>query len=390
MPNSHEAAATPSKSDNNNSNTKTSNSNTTINKKADKKAADIAYQPARKISNNEKQVIPATAGQLAKTRKQQDNLVYRPLTDRTNIPGNQVSAGGSKTPPGNRYKGKKSNTPPATDALIAANDHANQLNGTDKGQVVTGDQPNTQKSNPPVTTPANTTPPATDSPAIAKKPAPPTDTVAQKAPVQATNNKKSDKAFSIGVTGGVDMSTVKFDYRENAGYNIGLLAGYHFNKNWSVYTGAIYTKKNYKMDGANYTAPVGTPLSYYKLDLVDGYCQMWELPLMGRYTFNSRISTRLFVGAGISSYLMNKEYYTYDYKRMNVPTTAEWTNPNKSQFWFSVLDLSAGIEKPLGHHLVGQLEPYAKLPLKGLGAGKIMLSSFGLNVTLQYRKKLGK
>jgi hypothetical protein len=186
------------------------------------------------------------------------------------------------------------------------------------------------------------------------------------------------------------MSTVKFDYGNNAGYNIGLMAGYHFDKHWSVYTGAIYTKKKYKMDGYDYHAPAGTWPSYYKIDLVSGYCQMWELPLMGRYTFNSRTSTRLFAGAGISSYLMNKEYYSYDYKRLGVPTTGDWTNPNKSQFWFSVLDLSAGIEKPLGHHLVGQIEPYAKLPLKGLGTGKIMLSSFGVNFTLQYRKKLGK
>ena len=184
------------------------------------------------------------------------------------------------------------------------------------------------------------------------------------------------------------MSTVKFDYGDNAGYNIGIVGGYHFNKNWSVHTGAVYTKKNYKMDGGNYHSVVMS--TNYVLETVDGSCRMWEVPVVGRYTFNSRTNARLFVSGGLSSYFMQEENYNYNYKYYGNPGVRSWTNNSSSNYWFSILDLSAGVEKQLGPHLIGQVEPYARLPLSGVGFGKIQLSSFGVNVTLQYRKKIGK
>jgi len=362
--------------------------NTTTTRTTDKKAADIAYQPARTASNNEKR---DAFGPVSK--KKTHSGISRPGANNT---GSDGIAGKTSLVPA----GRKGNTPasrnnagsitdPVTDDASTGNDAVTN-NTLKDSKPLTGSPVAASGTITPSATPSATPPPATDTPAIAKtKPA---DTILQKkqADTAIARKKKNEKAFSIGITGGVDLSTVKFNYSAAAGYNIGLIAGYHFNKNWSVHTGAIYTKKNYKLEGYNYHFPANTWPANYKIDLVYGYCNMWELPVMGRYTFNSRTSTHLFAGAGISSYLMNREDYNYDYKRNGTTYTYQLVNTNKSQFWFSVLDFSAGIEKPLGRHIIGQLEPYAKLPLAGLGTGKIKLSSFGLNVTLQYKKKLGK
>ncbi len=200
---------------------------------------------------------------------------------------------------------------------------------------------------------------------------------------------KNNKAVNIGLVAGMDISTVKFTHGDNAGYNFGLMAGYQFNRRWSVYTGIVYTKKNYKLDGSDYHPPKHYWTQYVKLEEVEGYCRMWELPLQVRYTFNPGAKTAFFASTGLSSYFMKKQQYNYSYKNnMNQQLTAAWSNDSTFKHVFSILHLSAGFEKPLGKHMNWQIEPYAKIPLGGVGFGNIRLSSFGVNFSVQYRQRI--
>jgi len=202
------------------------------------------------------------------------------------------------------------------------------------------------------------------------------------------SKSKNDRAINIGITAGIDESTVKYKYGENAGFNIGIMGGYQFSKHWAAYTGIVYTKKNYKLKGEDYHPPKHYWTQYVQLDLVDGDCRMWELPLQARYTFNPGSKTAFFASAGLSSYFMKKQSYNYYYKSMGTPTQAYWTNDSTFNHIFSILHLSAGFEKKLGKHMNWQIEPYAKIPLGGVGFGNIRLSSFGINVTVQYRQPI--
>ena len=344
----------------------------TITKITDKKAFNPANQPAGIRNNN----LPAM------------NAVPQAVKNAI-ISGNAPLASAKKTT-SHTGKGQPVIAPGHT---VTANETGSNSNTS---EIANNEKAN-EKVNPPVTTAAVITPAQdkaiatkTDSATVIQTPAatPPVKPETAKGDDKKKKSPVTGKAFSIGVTAGTDISTVSFTYGNNAGYNIGLLAGYHFNKNVSVYTGAIYTKKNYKLEGYQYHPPYWN--STYDLQTVDGYCRMWELPVLGRYTFNSKTSTRLFVTAGMSSYFMTQEHYNFNYKVGAVPGSRAWTNDVSSNYWFSILDISAGVEKQLGPHLVGQVEPYAKLPFAGLGYGKIQLSSFGVNVTLQYRGKIGK
>jgi hypothetical protein len=205
--------------------------------------------------------------------------------------------------------------------------------------------------------------------------------------VKKKTKSKNEKAINIGLTAGIDVSTVKFTHGENAGYNIGILGGYQFSRHWSVYTGIIYTKKNYELNGSDYHPPKHYWTQYVKLETVEGYCRMWEVPLLARYTFNPGSKTAFFASTGISSYFMKKQAYNYSYKtNMGVPATAAWSNDSTFTHVFSILHLSAGFEKRLGKHMNWQIEPYAKIPLGGVGFGNIRLSSFGINFSVQYRQ----
>ena len=63
-----------------------------------------------------------------------------------------------------------------------------------------------------------------------------------------------------------------------------------------------------------------------------------------------------------------------------------WTRDavNENQHLLSILNLSAGYERSLGPRWSIQAEPYFKLPLSGVGAGKMRLASAGVFFGLKY------
>jgi hypothetical protein len=200
------------------------------------------------------------------------------------------------------------------------------------------------------------------------------------------NKGFSDKGFFIGITGGADISTVHFNYTEDLGYNIGGLIGYRFNKHFSVQTGGIFTQKNYKMNGSDFHAPKGTWVSYFKMETVTGTCDMWEIPLIGTYHFQYNGKGRYFLSLGSSSYFMKKENYSYLYYVNNQTYHRSVSYNSNDQHLFALVHISGGIEKSMGKHLTGIIEPYAKIPMSGVGFGSIELSSFGLNFSLLYKQ----
>lgn len=202
-----------------------------------------------------------------------------------------------------------------------------------------------------------------------------------------SNTKKTtDSKFSFALVAGMDASTVKFRHSDKAGINAGFITGYHFNETWSVHTGVLFTKKNYTVAGEDFTAPKGSWVANYKLSMVDGYCNMWEVPILLRYQFNGENKRSFFVSAGISSYFMTRENYNYTYYWNGQPVTRNNNYPNGNTHIFSILRLSGGWRKSIGPGTSLLVEPYAALPLGGVGYGSIRLSSFGLNFSLQLRQ----
>lgn len=198
--------------------------------------------------------------------------------------------------------------------------------------------------------------------------------------------KSTDSKFSFALVGGMDASTVKFRYSSKAGINAGFMTGYHFNETWSLHTGVLFTKKNYSMAGEDFHAPKGSWVANYKLTMVEGYCNMWEVPLLIRYKFNGSAKRGFFLSTGISSYFMTRENYNYSYYWNGQPITRNSNYPTGNTHLLSILKLSGGWRKSIGPGTSILIEPYAALPLSGLGYGSIRLSSFGLNFSLQLRQ----
>ena len=201
-----------------------------------------------------------------------------------------------------------------------------------------------------------------------------------------SKNKKEKSAFSWALVAGIDATTVKFRYADKANVSGGIMIGYHFNRNWSIHTGSLYTRKNYKMAGSDFKAPTGSWVANYKLETVDGFCNMWEIPLLVRYTFDTKTKTKAFISTGLSSYLMTRENYNYFYYYNGLPVRRNANYPDGKTHPFSILKLSAGWIRDINKNAALIIEPFANLPISGLGFGSVRLSSFGIYFSYQFRQ----
>jgi hypothetical protein len=157
-------------------------------------------------------------------------------------------------------------------------------------------------------------------------------------------------------------------------------AAYSIGKHLRVGAGFYVSKKIYYASPYQYKFPNGAV--YPNLKEINADCNVYEIPLSVYYNFKPHKKHNWFAGAGISSLLMKKEHYDYLYK---TPTGQSYTYArtvvDENKHYFSVVTLSAGYQYNLNNRISLIAEPYFKLPLAGVGAGKIKLNSTGLLFT---------
>ena len=105
---------------------------------------------------------------------------------------------------------------------------------------------------------------------------------------------------------------------------------------------------------------------------------MIEIPVNIKYNFITRPDHGWFISAGLSSYLMQNEEYSLSYKLYNQPYVKDYWYKNSSIDWFSIANISAGYQKKIGKYTNISAAPYIKLPLRGVGIGKLPIRSTGI------------
>ena len=189
------------------------------------------------------------------------------------------------------------------------------------------------------------------------------------------------KKFYVGLMGGVDATTRKFQKVEDAGFNFGLLLGYQFNKKWSIESGAYLERKYYYSDGKYFnTSKLYMPANS-RIEDLSGNCKMIEVPVAAKYNFATRKQSTWFGVFGLTSYFMLQENYRYNYYYgSNGPIPHNKEYKDGSMHIFSNLSISGGYTHRLGNFADLRIEPYLKLPLSGMGVGSLPLFSTGLQV----------
>jgi len=208
-----------------------------------------------------------------------------------------------------------------------------------------------------------------------------------KAKPKASRKQKSSFLYA-GLMAAPDFSTVKFQSTKGVGTTFSLLVGYQFNKKWAVETGVSLDRKRYYTD-AEYFDKKGLSALPTAWDVtnMDGTCYMWEVPVNVRYNFSQGDKTSWFATAGLSTYFMTRENYTYQYLvgGWGPYNSKPWEVKKPSNYLFSIINLSAGYEHRIGNIGNLRIEPYLRIPMSGLGTGKLNILSGGLNIGITRR-----
>ncbi|MCF0061895.1 hypothetical protein MUK70_21885 [Dyadobacter chenwenxiniae] len=179
-----------------------------------------------------------------------------------------------------------------------------------------------------------------------------------------------------------DLSTVGFKNYTKPGTAFSLLLEYALSPRFYLQSGVIWSQKDYYAHAKDYELPeyvtkYNTPYG------VDGECTMIEIPLGFRYNLIHQAHSKLFLGTGVSSYYAQKEKYKYHYAKYVKYQKDNWQGKS-GWFLLSHINASVGYERTITKKLSLVAEPYIRIPIKGVGYGKVNLMTVGTWISLRY------
>lgn len=201
----------------------------------------------------------------------------------------------------------------------------------------------------------------------------------------ATQEPLPAKWYIIAAAGTNATSLQKFDTK-NRGTVFGGSVGYYLNRFISIQAGFYAGRKIYFAGPTDYSPKPGSYWSNpnIKIMKVDADCYIFDLPLLVRVDVLQNRHNALYATAGFSSFITNKEDYVYHYN-YSTSYQRKVASYKGNVDWFSSADFSIGFEQRLFKPFYLQIEPYAKLPLSGIGEGRVKLYSLGVQLGLKYQ-----
>lgn len=213
---------------------------------------------------------------------------------------------------------------------------------------------------------------------------PPVSTAATDSAATKRPHARPPFRLLIGVVGAPEVSAVRLNELTRPGGSVGVVVEYQLAPRWRVRTGLLRSVKLYAARGTDYTPP-----PYYwtwstPVESIDANCRILEIPLDLRYDVLQRPTYSVFASVGLTSLLMRNEQYTYHYEYGGYYMRRTWELARGGNQPFSMLNLSMGYERAVAGRWALQAEPFLKLPLAGVGFGKIHLRSAGVLFGAKY------
>lgn len=198
-----------------------------------------------------------------------------------------------------------------------------------------------------------------------------------------TNENKAGNSISLNVSAGAEVSAVSIGKIGNVNPVFGATIGYGISRKWNIRAGFFKTKKVYRADAADYHPPSEFWTGYPYLESIDAKCTVIEMPFVIEYMLKKTLTAGYFSAVGLSSYLMKQETYHYVSERPGQPYQSDTDNHNnQNKHYLSSMRLSFGYAKKMNQRLTVTAELYLNLPLRGIGFGKVRLTSGGVLLTL--------
>ncbi len=197
-------------------------------------------------------------------------------------------------------------------------------------------------------------------------------------------------ALSVRFVAAPDLNFVGHSRKAAGDFEMGVVAEYRFLRRFTIQSGVLRSVKKYTAPASDYAKPA----HWYgpKYESVGAVCTVLDIPVNLRFDVMLNDRRRWFISSGVSSYIMQKEYYEYNYPAGVVPGNSKYVEWSGSTGFhrFSHLNISIGYERNfrsdgLLRRFSWQVEPFLKSPLSKLGYGQIRLTSTGVFFSLRYR-----
>jgi hypothetical protein len=187
--------------------------------------------------------------------------------------------------------------------------------------------------------------------------------------------------FAFTVVAAPDITGVGSFSQSKIGGNFGLLFSAGIGKRFTVTTGAVYAKTPYSTSFADYHS-----VYKFKTDpqTVNADCRILDIPINVDYTVYNKSSNKISVGSGLSSYLMLKENYHYNYANAYTQGPTDYNISNQNKHFLGVLNLDVSYQRKLNSKFGIDVQPYMKVPLTGIGYSKLKLQTAGVAVGLSW------
>lgn len=203
---------------------------------------------------------------------------------------------------------------------------------------------------------------------------------------------KSRKNIVLSVLAASALNGVNGFKNGQVGRDFGFLVSYDITKKLSISTGAVYAKKMYDTDFNRYIYP-GIGLYEYGTktfpNSVYADCRVLDIPLNVNYSLLDKGKNKVTIGTGLSSYIMLKEKYKFEYAEQHTPNTEKLELTNKNKHFMGVLNFQASYSRKLNSKVSIGMQPYLKIPLVDIGYAQAKLQSVGVAVNINFNLSNG-
>ena len=200
-------------------------------------------------------------------------------------------------------------------------------------------------------------------------------------------NVRENSRLALALSISPDINSVDHFSKGDIGASIGVGVSYRISPRLNIRTAIGYSKKVYSAMPYEYKAPWAASSAGKYAKSIDADCRVLDIPLNLDYIFSTSPKHTFFTSVGLSSYFMLEEKYTLvGSNQSGYPNSKDpsYSYRNENKHLLSVVNLSVGMSKPLNKHSTIIIEPYVKLPVTGVGQGKVNLQSVGVNFSLNY------
>jgi len=186
------------------------------------------------------------------------------------------------------------------------------------------------------------------------------------------------------------FSSVNFQKIKKPGYKIAVGLGYSINNRFDLEIGLQREHINFYSDG-KYFDKAGLKMrsSQAVLENVDGHSKITSVPVTLKYNFAQKNNDHFYTGVGFNLVKMTHSE-SYDYvilKNRNERNRSKEYRSISDPKYFTDIIISGGYEAKVCNWFNMKVEPYCQIPIQHFGAGKLPVSSFGINAGVVTRLK---